>query len=216
MSLELFLGEALFLDAPLWAVACIAVSYFLGFFIRGTFGFGSNIPIVLLTTPILGPHHAIVLTAFASFIAQIDLLPQGLRTADWKVSKPLIAGMLAGTAAGTWLLTLWKAEWLEISMGLLIIAIIGMERLQLMERLSERFDLRSRRITSTLAVGTSCRSVASHWRSAAGSNRSLLTARATRFPPAPRWRTVPDPRRASRKRPMRRAAHQLGCSQVLG
>ncbi len=60
MSFELFLGEALFRDAPLWAVACIAVSCFLGFFIRGAFGFGSNIPIVLLTTPILGPHHAIV------------------------------------------------------------------------------------------------------------------------------------------------------------
>ena len=88
----------------------------------------------------------------ASFIAQIDLLPQGLRTADWKVSKPLIAGMLVGTAVGTWLLTLWKAEWLEISMGLLIMAIIGMERLQLMERLGQRFDLRSHRITSTLAL----------------------------------------------------------------
>ena len=48
MSFELFLGEALFRDAPLWAVACIAVSYFLGFFIRGAFGFGSNMRGVLL------------------------------------------------------------------------------------------------------------------------------------------------------------------------
>lgn len=152
MSFELLTGEALFCGVPLWAIGCIAVAYFLGFFVRGAFGFGSNIPIVLLTTPILGPHHAIVLAAVASFVAQIDLLPQGLRTADWKVSKLLITGMLAGTAVGAWLLTLWKAEWLEISMGLLIMAIIGMERLQLMQRLLERFDLRSRRITSTLAV----------------------------------------------------------------
>ena len=152
VSIESLLGDALFYEVPLWAVACIAVSYFLGFFVRGAFGFGSNIPIVLLTTPILGPHHAIVLAALASFIAQVDLLPQGLRTADWKVSKPLIAGMLVGTAVGTWLLTIWKAEWLEVSMGLLIMAIIGMERFKLMEHFSERFDLRSRRITSTLAV----------------------------------------------------------------
>lgn len=149
---EVLTGDVLFRGVPFWQIGFIAVAYFLGFFIRGAFGFGSNIPIVLLTTPILGPHHAIVLTAIASFIAQIDLLPQGLRTAEWKVSKPLIAGMLVGTAVGTWLLTLWKAEWLEISMGLLIMAIIGMERLQLMEYLGQRFDLRSRRITSTLAV----------------------------------------------------------------
>lgn len=152
MSFEQLTGDVLFRGVPLWQIGFIALAYFLGFLVRGAFGFGSNIPIVLLTTPILGPHHAIVLTAIASFVAQIDLLPQGVRTADWKVSKPLIAGMLVGTAVGTWLLTLWTAEWLEISMGLLIMTIVGMERLQLMERLAQRFDLRSRRITSTLAV----------------------------------------------------------------
>ena len=146
------LEGAFFYDMPMWAVAVIAAAYFLGFLIRGAFGFGSNIPIVLLTTPILGPHHAIVLTAVASFVAQIDLFPQGLRTADWKVSKPLIVGMLVGTAAGTWLLKTWKAEWLEVCMGLLIIAIVAMERFRLMEHLSDWLDLRSPRITSTLSV----------------------------------------------------------------
>jgi uncharacterized membrane protein YfcA len=96
--------DLLFPDVSLWAVGCIFVSYFLGFFVRGAFGFGSNIPIVLLTTSILGPHHAIVQVAVAAFISQIDLLPQGFHTADWRVSKTLIAGMLAGSAIGTWLL----------------------------------------------------------------------------------------------------------------
>lgn len=152
VSIECLPGGPLFRDVPVWAIGCIVVSYFFGFFVRGAFGFGSNIPIVLLTTPILGPHHAIVLTAVASFIAQIDLLPQGVRTADWQVAKPLIVGMLAGTAVGTWLLRLWRDERLEVSMGLLIVAIVGMERFRLLERLPERFDLRSRRTTSTLAV----------------------------------------------------------------
>lgn len=142
----------LFYELPLWAIGWIAAAYFLGFLVRGAFGFGSNIPIVLLTTPILGPHHAIVLAAAASFIAQIDLLPQGLRTADWRVSKPLIAGMLAGTAVGTWLLTIWKAEWLEVCMGLLILVIVGMERFKLMEHFAEWFDLRSARVTTALSV----------------------------------------------------------------
>lgn len=89
-----------FAHVPLWAIACIFVSYFLGFFVRGAFGFGSNIPIVLLTTPILGPHHAIVLVAVAALISQIDLLPQGVHTANWQVSKPLIAGMSPALPSG--------------------------------------------------------------------------------------------------------------------
>src|SRR3989304_8073744 len=134
MSLEFLSTDLLFPDVPLWAVGCIFVSYFLGFFVRGAFGFGSNIPIVLLTTSVLGPHHAIVLVAVAAFISQIDLLPQGVRTADWQVSKPLIIGMLAGSALGTWLLTLWTAEWLTVTMGLLIMTVVGMDRFRVLDR----------------------------------------------------------------------------------
>lgn len=152
MSLEFLPADLLFPDVPLWAIGCILVSYFFGFFVRGAFGFGSNIPIVLLTTPILGPHHAIVLVAVAAFISQIDLLPQGIHTADWRVSKPLVVGMLAGSALGTWLLTLWSAEWLTVTMGLLILAVVAMDRFQLLERLSTRVDLRSRGVTSAFAV----------------------------------------------------------------
>ena len=125
---------------------------FRGLFCRGAFGFGSNIPIVLLTTSILGPHHAIVLVAMAALISQIDLLHQGLHTADWQVSKPLIVGMIAGSAIGTWLLTLWTPEWLTATMGLLILAVVGMDRFRLLERVSTWLDLRSRVVTSAFAV----------------------------------------------------------------
>lgn len=135
MSLEFLPTDLLFHDVPFWAIGCIVMAYFFGFFVRGAFGFGSNIPIVLLTTSVLGPHHAIILAAVATCIAHIDLLPQGVRTADWQVSKPLIVGLLAGTAVGTWLLTLWTAEWLTVTMGLLIMTVVGMDRFRLLERL---------------------------------------------------------------------------------
>ena len=87
-----------FADVPSWAIACVIASYFFGFFVRGAFGFGSNMPIVLLTTWLLGPHHAILLTALAAAAAQIHLLPQGIATADWRVSRQLIAGMVRKAA----------------------------------------------------------------------------------------------------------------------
>jgi uncharacterized protein len=152
MGLESLLTDIPFRAVPLWAIGYIFVSYFVGFFVRGAFGFGSNIPIVLLTTSILGPHHAIVLVAVAAFISQIDLLPQGLHTADWQVSKPLIIGMIAGSAVGTWCLTLWTPEWLTVTMGLLIMAVVGMDRFRLLERVSTWLDLRSRAVTTTFAV----------------------------------------------------------------
>ena len=38
-------------------------------------------PIVLLTTWILDPHHAVLLVVLAALVAQVHLLPQGVKTA---------------------------------------------------------------------------------------------------------------------------------------
>lgn len=141
-----------FAEVPSWAIVCVFASHFLGFFIRGVFGFGSNMPIVLLTTWMLGPHHAILLVILAAFVAQIHLFPQGLNTADWKVTRSLIIGQLVGIALGTWLFTILAADWLTLILGLLITSIVLMDRFKLLERLASLVDLRSRTVTSSLAV----------------------------------------------------------------
>ena len=134
------------------AVACVFAIYFLGFFIRGAFGFGSNMPIVLLTTWLLGPHHAILVVLLASLVAQTHLLPQGLKSADWAVTRPLLAGMLAGSALGTWAFTVLSGDWLSLVMGVLIGAIVLIDRLSLFQRLQELVDLRSKLMASLLAL----------------------------------------------------------------
>ena len=144
-----------FADILPWAVVCVFVSHLFGFFIRGAFGFGSNLPIVLLTTWMLGPHHAIILVVLTSLIAQIHLLPQGLKTADWEVAKPLLVGTIIGVAAGTWLFVILAADWLTLIMGLLVTWIVLMDRLRLLERLGRWTDLRSRTVTSLLSVTSS-------------------------------------------------------------
>ena len=136
----------------LWAIAFVFVAHFVGFFIRGAFGFGSNMPIVLLTTWVLEPHHAILLVVFTAAVSQIHLFPQGFGTADWQVARPLVLGMFVGVAAGTWLFTVLAANWLTLVMGVVITVVVAMDRLRLLERLTQVVDLRARAVTSSLAA----------------------------------------------------------------
>lgn len=151
--MELFPIEALpFAQLALWQLLLLFGIYFLGFFIRGAFGFGSNMPIVLLTTWILEPHHAILLVALAALIAQVHLLPQGIPTADRRVIGSLVFGMAAGVALGTWLFTLLQPRVLTLVLGVLIVAIVLMDRFRMMPRLGRWVDLRSRAVTTGLSV----------------------------------------------------------------
>ena len=86
-----------FADIGWWAIMGVAAAHAFGCFIRGAFGFGSNMPIVIITTFILGPHHAIILALMTTVVAQAHILPQGLKTADWQVARPLMAGLIAYT-----------------------------------------------------------------------------------------------------------------------
>ncbi len=135
-----------------WMIGCVFAMHFLGFFIRGAFGFGSNMPIVLITTWILGPHHAILLVLLATVAAQVHLLPQGFKDADWQVARSLAAGMVIGITLGTWAFTVLAADWLTLVMGLLIVTVVATDGLKLLQRLSRTIDLRSRRVASTLAI----------------------------------------------------------------
>ena len=135
-----------------WAIAVVAAAHGFGCFIRGAFGFGSNMPIVIITTFILGPHHAILLSLMTTLVAMVNLLPQGLRTADWAVARPLMAGLLGGTVAGSVLFTILAPVWLGLVLGVLICAIVLMDTFHVIERLVRHIDLRSRRLTGALSL----------------------------------------------------------------
>lgn len=141
-----------FAGIPLWAVGCVFAAHFIGFFIRGAFGFGSNMPIILMTTWLLGPHHAVVLVVVTASASQIHLLPQGMKTADWEVTRPLLAGMVVGVTVGTWVFTKLEADWLTLLMGGLITGIVVMDKLRLLERLTHLIDLRDRMVSMILAL----------------------------------------------------------------
>ena len=135
----------------LGAIAFVYLSVFFGFFVRGAFGFGSNMPIVLLVTWALGPHHTVFVVAVMAMLCQLHLLPQGPRHADWKVVLPLVPGMGAGIWLSTWALGELDGDNLMAVMGLLVLSIVVMDRLKLIERLSDTIDLRSLPVSLSLA-----------------------------------------------------------------
>jgi uncharacterized membrane protein YfcA len=136
----------------IFAVALVFASAFVGFFIRGAFGFGSNLPFVLITTWVLGPHHAVVLSVVSAVFAQMHLAPQGVRTADWPVARPVIAGLLIGTVIGVAVFASLAPDWLTVVMASFIIAILLMERHGTFARIGQAIDLRSRRVAVPLAT----------------------------------------------------------------
>lgn len=143
-----------FQSIGLWKLSILALTWFMGFFIRGAFGFGSNLPIILVSTWILGPHHAVVLTLLGSFAVQIYLFPQGVRGADWSIVWPVCAGLALGIVVGTSFFASLDGSWLTLIMGLLIIFILVGERYSLVEKLSQKVDLRSLKTIVSLS-GTS-------------------------------------------------------------
>ena len=141
-------GITPFENLTVGAILLVALAHCGGCFIRGAFGFGSNMPIIVATTFIIGPHHAILLALMTTIIAQAHLLPSGFRTADWKITKSLILGMIVGTLFGTWIFTRLSGMALEIILGTLIVFIILMDTFKLVEKLIVNLDLRSRMITT--------------------------------------------------------------------
>ena len=135
-----------------WAIAGVFAAHALGSFIRGAFGFGSNMPIVIITAFLLEPHHAILLALLTTFLAQATLARQGWQTADWQVAKPLVAGLVLGTGFGTWLFTILAAEWLTLTLGVLLCVIVAMDSLHVVERLAAHVDMRSKRLTTGFAL----------------------------------------------------------------
>lgn len=148
------LGVTPFGELAPWAVLCVALAHFAGFLIRGAFGFGSNLPIILATTWLLGPHHAIVLVVLTATMAQAQLFPQGVRRADWRLVAGLVVGVYVGIGVGTYVFVKLPADVLAPLLGFLVIGIVCMDRFRLFERLGRIVNLRARPTVGALATAS--------------------------------------------------------------
>ncbi len=130
----MMLDGSSFDDLSGWTIAVLAFIYFMAFFIRGMIGFGSGMPAVLGSAWILPPHDAVMIALLAGVFSQIQLLPQGFRDTNWKVTWPMIAGMMLSVVIGIGIFASLRAEWLTVVMG----GCLSLAVLADMARLAER------------------------------------------------------------------------------
>ncbi len=123
------------------SIAVVVAVYFFAFFIRGIIGFGSALPAVLVSAWILPPHDAVLLALLTSVFAQVQLLPQGYREANWKIAKPMLAGTIVSIIVGVWIFASLSAAWLTIVLGLVLSAAVLADMVRLAERLAEKLRL---------------------------------------------------------------------------
>ena len=136
-------------------ILVVVVAYVFGFYVRGSFGFGSNLPIVLITAWFLGALDAVLLVSVVATYAQVQLLPQGVRDANWKRTIPMVVTMTIGGAVGVWLLRTMSADWLLLVLGLIVGVMMVTERMNLLVHLGRFIDVRASRVTATLGCVSS-------------------------------------------------------------
>ena len=141
-----------FHDVSPFAVAGLVLVYFLSFLIRGLIGFGSAMPAVLGSAWILPPHDAVLIALLTSVFAQAQLLPQGFRDTDWKITKPLLLGMVVSVVLGVLIFARLPAGPLTVVLGGCLAVAVLADMARLIDRLAGRLPLDHFSVAFTLAA----------------------------------------------------------------
>lgn len=134
------------------SIAAVFAIYFLAFFVRGILGFGSAMPAVLGSAWILPPHDAVLLALLTSVFAQIQLLPQGFRDANWKIAKPIVAGSIVSVIIGVWIFVSLSTAWLTIVLGLVLSIAVLTDMVRIAERLASKLRIDRVAFAFSLAI----------------------------------------------------------------
>ena len=108
-----------FMTARFTLAAGIAL---MGGSIFGFAGFGAGLSMVPLLTWVYDPASALAIVGMAVAIGGAQLLPHGVRTANWPVVGPILLAALIGVPCGTAILLSNEPETVRRAIGALIVA----------------------------------------------------------------------------------------------
>ncbi|MDH3239735.1 MAG: sulfite exporter TauE/SafE family protein [Alphaproteobacteria bacterium] len=132
-----------FHDVAPWLVVLIAAIYLFAFFARGVLGFGAVAPIVIITSLLIDPHHAVLLALVAGTIPQLHMLPQGLQDGDWSIARPVLGAMMLGIPGGVWVFANMGTDWFTLVLGCVIFVIILADIGRLLDRALANVNIRA-------------------------------------------------------------------------
>jgi uncharacterized membrane protein YfcA len=147
-------GGRPFHDVPLGIVMAIAAIYFIAFTARGALGFGAIAPVVIITSLMIEPHHAVLLALIAGTLPQLQMLPEGIRDGDWQIARPVLATMIFAIPAGIWVFANMNTDWFTLVLGGTLSVLILADLTKLLERALRGVDLRAPLTASGLAMVT--------------------------------------------------------------
>jgi len=75
------------------------------------------------------------------------MLPDGIRDADWDVTRPAIVSMYITVALGVWLFSKLHSDWLTLVLGVVISLLAIVDTTKGIDRVISRLNLRSRGLT---------------------------------------------------------------------
>ncbi len=147
-------GGQPFHDVPPGIVLAMAAIYLIAFVVRGVLGFGAIAPVVIITSLLIEPHHAVLLALVAATIPQLQMLPEGFRDGDRAIARPVLVAMMIAIPGGVWVFANLDADWFTLVLGGIITVLILADMTKLLERVLRGVDLRSPVIAAGLSIVT--------------------------------------------------------------
>ncbi len=147
-------GGQPFHDVPPGIVAAMAAIYLIAFVVRGVLGFGAIAPVVIITSLLIEPHHAVLLALVAATIPQLQMLPEGVRDGDRPIARPVLMAMMITMPGGVWVFANMDTDWFTLVLGGIISALILADMTKVLERLLRGVDLRSPLTAAGLSMVT--------------------------------------------------------------
>ena len=115
-------------------IAGVVAVYIVAFLLKGVFGYAHTAALVVGTSLIIPPHHAVVLAAISNLINQVQFVPRSLREGDRRVAGRLSLWVLPAIAAGVALFALVDSSRLSMLIGIMIFLLVLAETLGLTRR----------------------------------------------------------------------------------
>jgi uncharacterized membrane protein YfcA len=133
-------------------LAFIAVIYFAAFLARGVLGFGAVAPIVIITSLLIDPHHAVLLALVAGTLPQLQMLPEGIRDGDRAIAWPVLGAMMVGIPGGVWIFANMGTDWFLLVLGGIIATLTLLDIGKVLDRALANVNMRALPVALSLSA----------------------------------------------------------------